>query len=348
MNYVYCGSYAGIYFALHLKNKGERVAVITTNEGIRRYCDFANIRCIRLSFFNYIARLPVLTDSRRLLVRRLYLDGLLRSLDIRNDDSFYITHHVGDYNSFFLAKQWVRKGTAYFAGIDQLTHVKLVPDHRYKPKWIHRTRFLVRLFLGLDLRIYERTSFRLELGLDDELMQAYNIASLEIQPMDQLVLEAIDKNSVSVGEYDNLLASGYPPVLGNLKRADALSELYERVFSIAPDIAIKAHPGSAMVYDKHEENVQRFFDGHQLLPTYLPAELLLKNVRKNVISIQSATLVYAAGIDGLSAISLMDLVEYKDHKQPLKEDAKRMLQEMSGDRIIFVKGFEELERLLLS
>ena len=92
-----------------------------------------------------------------------------------------------------------------------------------------------------------------------------------------------------------------------------------------------------MLYDE-------LFGDCEELPQYIAAELLLNNVRKNVIAVSSTPLVVASQLEHLRAVSLLELVEWyhEDSKNKMKSD----LVKMSKNRIIFVKDFEELKQLL--
>ena len=51
MNYIFCPSYASVFFALHLKNLGKKIKIITDNISVKKYCKIAHINCI---YFDYV------------------------------------------------------------------------------------------------------------------------------------------------------------------------------------------------------------------------------------------------------------------------------------------------------
>ena len=83
---------------------------------------------------------------------------------------------------------------------------------------------------------------------------------------------------------------------------------------------------------------------YNCLPTYLPSELLLKNINKSVISISSSTLINASGYNNLKSVSLLELVSWRDQNRKIV--SKEFLLK-NGKNILFPKNYDELIQLLL-
>jgi hypothetical protein len=55
MTYVYCECYSPIFWALHLRDKGENeVTIITINKNVEKFCVHISMRCIYLRGFHYL------------------------------------------------------------------------------------------------------------------------------------------------------------------------------------------------------------------------------------------------------------------------------------------------------
>ena len=351
MNYVYCPAYGALYFALHMLNKGDSVTVITANESIKRYCGFAEIRCVSLSHYE-IANFPsLLSGFHQLVARRRYLDRCLKSLDVRKEDRFYAVGAHAGYSGYYLAKQWAKRGRAYvtteFDSVESWPiDVHISPHLERYVRRLKRAQMIVRLVLGLRLKIFDVKAAKLTLGIDDEFLRDHGITRIPLGFPEGLRMEAIEKSVIEIGRFDNLMAAGYPAILG-VATANSLAELYRRISAFSSEVVVKPHP-VVTGYEKRQDDVADFFKGFRLLPPFIPVELLFNNVNRNVLSVQSTALISAARMQHLNAISLMNLVEYKEHRMPWADVHRKMLREQSGDRIIFVRDFEELERLLLT
>ena len=77
MNYIFCPSYASVFFALHLKNSGEEIKIITDNMSINRYCQTAGIERV---YFNYIG-VPT-TRFYEMFSLKSRMDALIKNLDV--------------------------------------------------------------------------------------------------------------------------------------------------------------------------------------------------------------------------------------------------------------------------
>jgi hypothetical protein len=91
-------------------------------------------------------------------------------------------------------------------------------------------------------------------------------------------------------------------------------------------------------------NYEKLLNNCEQLPDYIPVELLLGNVKKSVISVYSTALIAASQLEQLKAISLLELVQWKD--RTTQNVSREWLTKESKGKIIFARTFTELKELL--
>lgn len=121
------------------------------------------------------------------------------------------------------------------------------------------------------------------------------------------------------------------------------SSIYYALYNLDTSIVVKPHP---VVSDSDEviAKVNSAFKKFKTVPDYLPGELLLNNVKRNVLAITSELLIAASKIKGIKAISLLELVEWKNTN--FKKSLKDKLVHCSNNKIIFVGSYSELENII--
>ena len=346
MNYIYCPSYTSIFLAFHIKNSGEDVKIITHNESISRFCEYVNMDFILFDYYhkiNFSVR-----DIVTLLRRKSYLDNLFRSIDPKRDDTLYFVGNIADFSLLYLVKKWTKKGTVYYTELlnQQVRSYDRQTDHFSKRKYYNAKKdvLFVWTIFGLNLKLYEFVQRTIRLGFDQKFAAKYRINYVDFGGYSRLVHEAIDNSSIKIKSYDTLILTGYPH---KDVEFDILEDLYGKILRMSSSIAVKTHP-AVTHYDKHQRDARIFFKGFDLLPSFLPAELLLKSIKKNVVSKASTALLAAAEMDHLRSICIMDLVEWREKKKIFKEQHKLFLKESSEHKIIFVQNLEQLSQILRS
>ena len=174
-------------------------------------------------------------------------------------------------------------------------------------------------------------------GFDNNFLKKNKIKkkSLDID-FKELKLDVMKRNYVKQKECDNLIVtSGL--ISTNIVNHTSLKRMYRHLFDLPHKFMIKAHPNPNF-------SDKGFFDNFEKYLDYIPAELLLANVGRNVLSVASNTLIPASQLEHLNAISLLELVEWIN--QSYKKKIKTWFIEESNNRIIFVKTLEELNKLL--
>ena len=336
MNYIFCPSYPSLFFALHLKNVGEDIKIITDSVSIQKYCGTAGIDCI---YYDYI-NVPTVQFYKMLALKKR-MDKLIQAIGVKNGDIFYLLDNSFDISSFYLAREWAKKSDVYFNVIG-LRFMPYKETRRLSLSFVARmfVRCLFKLFLGLDL-IFLDINGNPIWGIDHEFLDRNKIKSLKLnKSLTELTMEAMRENTVRFKEYDNLIGTD-----GNLSRIiaeESLIKAHEYLVSLQATFAVKYHP--RVLTTQEIQPYERIMTGLDELPDYIPVELLFGNIKKNVISVVSSLLIAAAKSEHLRAISLLELVRW--HSPAYKQEIKDWLIKESANNIIFVESFEELSKLL--
>ena len=265
MDYIFCPSYADIFFALYLKNSGKEIKMITDNQSVEKFCRNADINSV---YFEYIT-VPT-TRPYKMFTLKIRMDNLIKRIDIQKGDVFYLLDDAFDISAFYLAKEWAKRGNAYF-------HVLNRRFDAYKEtgylnlSFLARTsvRLLLQVFLGLDLIFFDAHG-RPIYGIDDRFIGKNKIKRLSLnKSLYELQLEAMRKSPVKFREYDNLITT---QSMSELADEASLIEIYNKMLELPCKFAVKYHPRPLenTVLDRYEELLKKCEE----LPDYIPAELL--------------------------------------------------------------------------
>jgi len=340
MNYVFCGAYKALLFALYLKNvEGKKITILTNSKDITKYCEDEKIKCIKFDFIR-----PAATEIYKLIKLKKMLDDVIKKIDFKKEDSFFITERIIGFEQIYLAKTLAKKGKVY----SKITHRDL---KKHKPSGIKSffirgeiLKIMVKLVLDLDLIYYESNKDP-RLGFDEEYLRKCNIKNYKPdEKSEDMILEAVKKTKSSYKEIDNLIVDQGPNK--NLIELNSVKKLYEEIFNLSIDFALKKHPFP--IEEKNNDTISYYntFEDCEELPEYVPSELFYNNTRQNVISLFSASLITASQFDHLKAISLLELIDWR-HKS-YKKEFKKHLAEESNNKILFPASLEELKEILLN
>lgn len=354
MNYVFCGAYRELFFALYLKNKGEKVTVITHNKDIKKYCDTANIDC---RYFGCIR--PGLKSLNKLKTLKERLDKILNEIEFNEEDRFYLLHKQFSYEAFYLIEKISSNVEIYFKDTQRELD-------RFKPKFSNIFRktgikpilvcikpilvyfhllimkCFLKIVLGLDLVFYDVNGYPC-FGIDQKFFDKNNIKTiLQNRNYDDIIWEVMKKTKINYKEYDNLISDD--GACYDIVTYDSVKKIYQKLLGLPIEFAFKRHPNSKI---RNGEDVfsESFFKKYDEIPIFIPIELLCNNIRKNVISIFSLSLIGASKIPHLKAISLLELVEW--YNESYKKEFKNYLKRATNNRILFPNNFEELKKILL-
>lgn len=336
------GAYKGLLFALYLKNVlGEKITIVTYKKDHINYCKAKNIDYIQFEYvsFNLFSFYKIFTFKKR-------LDNLIKKINLNEEDRFFLLPNAKACDSFYLAKELSKKGKGYFKNPDREL-AKYKPP-RFKPIFFRGAviRFLLKLFMDLDLMYYEGNSGNPYIGIDEKFLKKHGI--IEYAPevsAEDLILKMAKKTKInSINEYDNLIIG--PAALVDYITLESIEKVYNYLLELPPDFAIKKRPVSRDLKNPSEISYNKLFKNCEEIPRYIPIELLYNNVRKNIIAIFSTSLIPASQIDHLNAISLLELVDW--YNDSSKKFFKDHLLKLSNSKILFPKNFEELKEIILN
>ncbi|MFC1869959.1 hypothetical protein ACFLYE_01660 [Chloroflexota bacterium] len=355
MNYVFCSSHGSLFIALDLKNSGKEITIITYSEATKKYCLAANITHIYFETIRPEFRLTIRPIRLiRLAVKALLdavnlknrLDALIEKINFGEEDSFYLLTRWISYEDFYLAKELSKKGkgTVYLSGI------------AWRELGIYRTKFnpvffeclfnkyLLKIFLGLDLIFYETNAVP-RFGINDKFLKKNKIKeTTHDRGFFELVADVVKKAKTGQKRYDNLFLSESSAIT-SIITYESTRNIYKNLADLPLEFVVKKHPRITEEKSQIDILFEEFFKDWEELPEYIPAELFFNSIKKNVIAVMSQALIVASHLEHLRAISLLELVEW--YNEAYKSEIKNLLMKMSKNRIIFVKDFEELKQVLI-
>lgn len=338
MNYIFCGAYRALFFALYLKNLGKPITIITYNKDIIKYCNAADI-----DYVDYELLRPNLMTFFMVGALRSRLDNLIEKIDFGKEDCFYLLGNAVAYEGFYLAKELSKKGVVYFKQVDvQWKKYKL----NFNRVFLERSfiRLLYKLFLGLDLIFYE-TNRVPRYGINDKFLKRYGIIKIaQDQDINDLILEVVRKSEIGREEYENLVISDGPGIEA-VAKYESIKNVYKTILNLPLEFAFKKHPDPIKAKYPIEVLYEELFKNCEEIPDYIPVELFFNNIKKNVISIGSVALITASKLKNLNAVSLLELVEW--YHQSYKNEIKDFLVTASKNKILFPRSFEELRDIML-
>jgi len=336
VNYVFCVAYRSLLFALYLKKKGKKIKIITYNKNIIKYCKKEKIGYIK---YNQI----VINGSSfyKIFAFKKNLDRLVERMDFCEKDFFYLTGKTKALNVFYLSKSLSKKGNVYYYPMSTAGGGKRYKPEKYKPVFLRGEilRFLVKIILDIDLIYYQGHGIPI-IGVDDKFLKKYNIVEYVVDmPYEDIILDTVRKYKSNYKVFDNLIIG--QGSLKNIIKFDSLAEIYKNLSELIGESAFKKHP----IQSKGAGGLSRkLFKDCEGMPEWVPVELYFNNIKKNVISVYSASLSIASQFSHLRAISLLELVEWYD--ESFKKDVKKMLMEKSSNKILFPNSFDELKEII--
>ena len=139
--------------------------------------------------------------------------------------------------------------------------------------------------------------------------------------------------------YDALIID--PGTIEGRASASSIHFVMEELDRLPLCYALKVHPGMV----KRGSLYGGLFENAAELPGYIPVELFFQFVKKFIISVLTQSLIIASKFDNLTAVSLLELVEWVN--QSYKNEIKKWLLDESDNRILFPRSIFELKAVLM-
>ena len=343
MNYILGGSYKSLLFALYLKKvKGEKTTIVTYKLHLIEFCKKQNIDYIKFD------NIPIgLLTIGRFFSLKEKLDDLIKRINPKKKDRFFLPVNIKAPKFFYLAKELSKKG---YIVCYKMLDLDGCAFGKYKAPWYKPVifksgimRVIFKIFLDLDL-VYYYASNHPFLGIDNSFLKKYDIKEYDQNhSSEELIFEALKeyKKEIEPGKFDCFIVVDDCCDTFNQK---SLETMWKNILEFPADFAYKKHP--APKRNENEIKYYNIFNEIKELPDYLPAEIFFSNISGNVISVCSSALITASKYPNIKTISLLELVKWKSEEN--KNDWKKTLIKTSNNKILFPDSFEELKQLLLN
>jgi len=335
MDYINCPSYASLFFALHQAETGKDVTVISGNRELVRYCRETGISCKGIEAFDLSCR-----GLFRIHSYRRRIDSFVRSLNLSKTDIFYVLDTFYTLEGFYLAVRFKRYCDVIFQPLADRDSVIQGRINPFKgPSYLSAAKLrmkkaVLRAALRLDLEVADAHGIP-SLAIGERYLKHNRIPELPVVDVNLLRLEAARQNPYHAENYDTMFVDDGQAGSMFISQ-DSLSKVYKLVLSRCSNLVVKEHP-----YFPLAKDLQGCCHTY---PRHVPAELLLANIRRNVISVSSTVLITAARLGRITAISLIDLLDWKN--QVVRGKIRNLLDRESNNRILFPQTVEELIAVL--
>jgi len=338
MNYIYCGAHKPLLFANALKESGENITIITDNEDVKKFCISEKIDYIEFESVSY-----TVGNILKIIFYKKKLDHVLDRINIQKEDCFYlISSKIKCYPGFYMAKELAKKGSVIYKDPHDQILEKYVPK-KNKPVFFRGLiiKNLLHYGYGLDL-VYYKLLKSPSLGIDDSFLKKHNIKIYEPNEYyHKLSFEGIKNSKRNCRDFDSLIIDSGS--LENRIVQESIDAVFEKILKLPVEYAFKKHPSK--VQNHSDMAHYKIYEQCEEIPSYMPIELFYNNIKRNVVSINSASLITASQLQHLKVISLLELVDWCH--ESFKKENKQNLIEKSKNKILFPTSFEELKEIML-
>ena len=343
---------------LHLLNSGEEVTVVTSSRDVREYCLATKTKFLYFETLipKYIpANNPIAVISaavmflRDLTVLKRRLDRVVNEIDLGAGDTFHLLTRLIQYDNFYLAKKFSKKGRVCFSAIEGKDDKPYVAKFRRVDFKRLLLRKVLKIVLGLDLIFIEMESgvtgqtAPYYLGIDGEFLKRHGIVNQSRDLMELMSLVAVKTSTSDHEKYDHLIIGEGGGVTDRIEY-DSLKTVYQYLAALPLEIAVKKHPQHDDTPTKINELYDEVFGDRTKLPIHIPVELAFSHISKSVIAVSSTHLAIATELDHLRVVSLLELLDWKSEEN--KIEVKQNLVKMSNSKIIFPETLEDLGELM--
>lgn len=130
--------------------------------------------------------------------------------------------------------------------------------------------------------------------------------------------------------------------LSDIVKYDSLVNAYKSLFKMDLDLLffLKKHPVQSV---KYKDYYIIFKDCTELVD-YVPVELFFQYIDGCVVAPYCSSLMIASGLPGITAISLLDILDWYD--MSFKEEVKKNMMKQSYGKVLFPCDIKELEYII--
>lgn len=335
--FIYCPSYGSLFFALYLKQNNFDIRVITHNESIIKFCNKVSIPVFDFQY----PKINLLFNPINYLRVKKNLDQFIKTLEFSKLDQFYLFDNAFEIFGFYITQQCSKKSNVNFYLLG-----REFPYYNAKRKFdfpyiiIYIQLWIFRIMWGLYLVIRNGHGNPI-FGIDDTFIKRNHILWYPLNKnLIELKMEVVNNFSIPIPNYHILIASDGNMV--EIVNEKTVCELYHEIGLTYSSLVVKSHP--RVKFDTINDPIEASLNNFEQIPEYIPVELVLKNIKKCVISVFSSILPYAVKMSNIKAISLLDLIEWNDEEYKIK--VKSMLIQESNNKIFFPQSIQELYSMI--
>jgi hypothetical protein len=337
MKYIYAPSYPSLRLICYFIGLGEKVTIISANLHIIELCKFMGWQFI--VFDSHIKTQPRVRDvwnPFKILQFKRSLQALFDNISRQcKKGTFYYTIHGIDVLGMDIISRFATQRKDLNITYWNESNSKKLGSAYPHP---HNFRALIYLcyynLLYKPSYVYEDSDEGFYVVAKRNFISKHNIKILEIPEIFKMnvyqnfVDKFISSEICILGDYSLDFA-------GQSYEAEDLKDIYSYIKFLYPGVAYKPHPGY--------EVTEKFFDDYKKLPSFIPSEFLVGNL-KVVISAATTGMNYLA-INNVKCICILDLIGAR--KGFNKEYWKEKMLIASEQRILFPQTKDELKQCLL-
>ncbi|WP_149025919.1 hypothetical protein [Polaribacter sp. BM10] len=242
--------------------------------------------------------------------------------------NLYLLDNVHTVEGFFISNNW-KKGNVYYKNLStEYSIFKNSLNTKYKI-----IQFLCKTVLKLNL-IFRNQNGIPAIGIDDSFLLENKINPLVLDNYNTIKLDVLNNFSFKGDKYNSILI--LQGKLEGIIEINSLKLVFNEIKKLK-SLVLKEHP-------KHKTDELFSIGNIPTIPDYFPVEMCYGNIKNNIISVFSLSLVVASRMKGRKAISLLELVDWCN--EDYKKQIKNMLIKKSSNKIIFPKDILELQKEL--
>lgn len=320
MIYFYCQSYQAFTFALKYKD----VCIISSQKDIIKACEYLGVQYLKHTSFG-------LNDF--ILKKKKVYNEINRIIKKTNHGQFHFSHSQYAIYCFLLVNKIVESNRNVFFHNFEYEYpkaklrfsldffkaklIQIILNARYSP--VFEIRFLLK----------NKTVLSLSKAIIDKAI-IHSYAEGEYNRIIENVIVDFNKNNKS---YKGTLFIDQGIMNDDYFVTDKNEAL--RSFLYQNSSIVKEHP----IHTKKD-----YFQGFEVLPSYLPVEFFFKSFEGIVMSPYSTSLLLASKFSKIKSVALLFMI--KDRL--LREEIKEKYQKESNGKVIFVNSLKELQTLVRS
>jgi len=322
--YIYCSSYQAFLAGLFLELGNKNLEYLTPNKDIIECCKTLGISYRKIKDY----RLSEFLKNSEMVKREI--DKQIKKLI---EGELFFSHTQFDIGCFVFISRLPKNIKPRFLNFEQEYRVisKFEFNFSYFKYWLI-SKILNRIY---KTQIVIKKNGKLYvLGIEQVYLKKNNIEIIDNKgSYTNEIITVIKNTHIPLPQVDNLL------IHQELSRFISFNEL-TRFYKILnrKKISVKMHPN----LQNHKE--ESYFPSLEKINSPLPVELVFRQVKNKICSVNSVSLILASKIYPGRAISLLELVEWKDDRYKLEQ--KNFLTQKSEGAILFPQSLHELDQLL--